>query len=166
MQEVINIPTELLPMRKRVEVIIKRITNKYLLIFAAYPKETPDWRGFPGGGNDGKTDEETCIEEVLEEIGMKIKCVQSLGIAMDEPHVSAKGNHRAEFSGSTTKWYSAMYEGMDDSKLGADGDIRKYEWLSYEEAVEALRKSNGPRVAYQLMALTNLKNKPPRMPQF
>lgn len=143
---------EAAPVRHRVEVLVKR-DDLYLLIYSVDPGENPDWRALPGGGVDDMTHEEACITECLEEVGIKIKNVRTTHLSLAESHVSGKGDRRDKFSGSHTTWYLADFDCADVSKLGADGDIRHCEWVTYETAHARLYKSGGPRVQYQRIAL-------------
>ncbi len=142
-----------LPLRKRVEVIIKRDDGTFLLI-KGDPEKYPKWRAFPGGGMDDQTPEEACINEALEEVGIRVKNVRYLNVHLPEPHVSAKGDRKSEFSGSETYWYDAVFVGIDTSKLGSDNDAKDFEWLHFSKAQDALITSGGPRTYCQLMALT------------
>ena len=147
---------ERLPLRERVEIVITK-GAEVLLILSSSPVLFPDWRGFPGGGQDGNTLEEACRLECLEEVGIKIKNLRPLGINLKEPHVSGKGTRKSEYRGSRTTWYAAEYDGEDHSLLNADNDAKKFEWVSREAAKQKLMASGGNRVPSQLNAITKSK---------
>lgn len=129
-----------LPYRKRVEVVI--VKDGKVLLTKNKDKTTGDeWFGFPGGGLDGKSAKETCIEECLEEVGVAVKNPTSLGIKHRQEGMSTKDNRHLKFRGSDTEWFMAEYDKMDRSQLGDDGDSRQYRWEGLKTALEAVSKS-------------------------
>jgi 8-oxo-dGTP pyrophosphatase MutT (NUDIX family) len=132
-----------LPYRKRVEVII--VKDGQILVTKNKNKETGDeWFGFPGGGLDGKGAIETAEEECMEEVGVKVNNVKKIDVpACTEEGISKKDNRHLKFRGSITTWYIADYDQIDKSKLGDDGDSRKYRWRSLQEALGDVKGGKG-----------------------
>lgn len=143
-----------LPYRKRVEVLI--IKGDKILVTKNKSDDGKDsWYGFPGGGNDGKSDETTVKEECLEEVGVKVKDIRNLNVSNVENGMSDKKNRHLKFRGSMTRVYSATYDGRDSSQLGDDGDDVRYVWVSKDEAKKLLSK-NKLNVKYRLEALSKV----------
>jgi 8-oxo-dGTP pyrophosphatase MutT (NUDIX family) len=129
-----------LPYRDRVEVLI--LKDGKLLITKNKNKDTgEEWYGFPGGGLDGSTPEKTCINECLEEVGIKIKNPVELSVPEHtQEGIGKKDNRHLKFRGSKTKWYKADYVEVDRSKQGTDDDSRKYSWRTLQEALGDVKK--------------------------
>jgi 8-oxo-dGTP pyrophosphatase MutT (NUDIX family) len=142
--------------RERVEVIIRK-DNMIALIRSHDERNAPHWRGLPGGGVDGDTHENACTNEALEEIGIRIKDIKYTGVSYLEEAVSAKGNRRSIYSRSRTTWYYADFNYMDISRLGADNDIRRFDWVTLEEARKLLEYSNHARKDAQLLAIYGME---------
>jgi 8-oxo-dGTP pyrophosphatase MutT (NUDIX family) len=138
--------------RKRVEVVIRK-GDEFLLIHAAKTHLYPDWRGFPGGGIDDQTEEEACVTECLEEVGIMIKNLRPLHLTLSETNVSSKGDRQSDYNSTHTSWYAAEFHAVDGSLLGRDGDAKIVEWVNYEKARARLKKSNSNRMECQLVAL-------------
>jgi 8-oxo-dGTP pyrophosphatase MutT (NUDIX family) len=147
--KIAELQSKKLPYRDRVEIIIRKGDD--VLLTKNRNKDSGDtWMGFPGGGLDGLTAKEACINECLEEVGIKIKNIRSLGIThTQEGGMSKKHDRHLKYRGSITKWYLADYDEMDRSRLGADGDSRQYVWRSVLRAIGDVKQGRGmgvPRV--------------------
>lgn len=143
--------TKALPYRNRVEVLILK-GDKVLLTKNSNKSNGDTWRGFPGGGVDGQTEKEACINECLEEVGIRVKNLRLVPdlFHTQEGGMSKKDDRHLKYRGSITKWYVADYVEMDRSKLGADGDSRAYAWEGLPEALRAVKQGRGmgvPRIA-------------------
>lgn len=145
-----------LPYRDRVEVLI--VKDGKVLVTKNKNKDTGDeWYGFPGGGLDGDTPEKTCISECLEEVGIKVKNPKLLNVPeCTEEGMGKKDNRHLKFRGSKTKWYTAEYVEVDRSKLGDDGDSRRYAWRSPQEALGDVNDGRGI-CRHRVKALNALK---------
>lgn len=164
LQKAAELKTQALPYRRRVEVVIQK--GDTVLVTKNKDKETGDaWFGFPGGGIEEQTAEKAAMDECLEEVGIKVKNVKSLGIThTQEGMMSKKEGRNEKYRGSITTWYSADYVEVDRSKLGDDGDSRQYSWEGLSEAQEAVSKSKvmaTPRVK-ALRALKAVKSVEPK----
>jgi 8-oxo-dGTP pyrophosphatase MutT (NUDIX family) len=132
-----------LPYRDRVEVLIRK--DDKILVMKCKNKETGDeWYAFPGGGVDGQDKVEAAKNECLEEVGVKVKNLQPTKFTFtEEGGMSKKDDRHLKYRGSKTRWYVADYDEMDRSKLGEDGDSRKYRWLGHQEALQAVKSHRG-----------------------
>ncbi len=132
-----------LPYRDRVEVVIQK-DDKILLTKNKNKETNEEWYGFPGGGVDDQTEKLACENECLEEVGVAIKNIKPIGDSFkEEGGLGKKEDRHLKFRGSLTKWFTADFYSMDKSKMGDDGDSRKYTWLSHEEALEAVKGDRG-----------------------
>lgn len=136
-----------LPYRDRVEILIFK--DGKVLVTKNKSKETGDeWFGFPGGGVDDQTETEACKNECLEEVGIKVTNLKNTGVTRkEEGGMSKKDNRHLKFRGSITKWYTADYVEMDKSKLGDDGDSRRYTWQGLSEALRDVKQGRGMGVS-------------------
>jgi 8-oxo-dGTP pyrophosphatase MutT (NUDIX family) len=132
-----------LPYRDRVEVAITK--GDKILVMKCKNKDTGDeWYAFPGGGVDGQGLEEAARNECLEEVGVKVKNLKATKFTFkEEGGLSKKDDRHLKYRGSETKWFTAEYDSMDRSKLGDDGDSRKYRWLGHQEALQAVKSGKG-----------------------
>jgi len=147
---------QMLPYRKRVEILIYK-DGKVLVTKNKDKDSGEEWYGFPGGGLDGKSEKETAQEECLEEVGVAVKNLTKINIPeCTEEGMSTKKNRHLKFKGSITRWYLADYDKMDNSMLGEDGDSRKYQWQSPQEALHAVKGSRGI-ATHRCMALKALR---------
>lgn len=147
---------ETLPYRDRVEVVICK--DDKILVMKCKNKETGDeWYAFPGGGVDGQSESKAAENECLEEVGVKVKNLRATDITFkEEGGMSKKDDRHLKYRGSKTRWYVADYAEMDRSKLGEDGDSRKYRWLGHQEALQAVKSGRGISTPRQ-KAITSLK---------
>jgi len=145
-----------LPLRSRTEVII--IKDGHILVTKNKNKENGDtWAGLPGGGLDGDSAEQACINECLEEVGITINNIKYTGVEHTQiGGMSKKEDRHLKFRGSLTKWYTADFVEVDRSKLGADGDSRQYSWQTHQEALQAFKRGKVMAVP-RVKALTSLR---------
>lgn len=145
-----------LPYRDRVEVFI--IKGDKVLVTSNRSKDTNEtWAGLPGGGLDGDTAKEACVNECLEEVGIRIENPRYLGVVhTQEGGMSKKEDRHLKYRGSITKWYVADFKEMDKSKQGDDGDSRKYTWQTHQEALQGFKRGKLMSVP-RCKALTSLK---------
>ena len=118
--------------REKVEVVIM-YNGKYGICLPS--KEKP-WHCLPGGGIDaGESLEVAAKRECLEEVGINIKHVIDLNMpSIFLGDVYGKGKNKG-FDGGRTHYVLASYRSIDKSKYGNEGDARKIEWMTIEEAV-------------------------------
>jgi 8-oxo-dGTP pyrophosphatase MutT (NUDIX family) len=132
-----------LPYRDRVEVVIRK-GDQYLVTKNVNKDSGDSWLGFPGGGVDSLTEKQACIEECLEEVGIRVGNLRLLSVPIHiQEGMSKKKNRHLKYRGSKTKWYLADYLEMDRSQLGDDGDSRQYAWESLQEALKGVQKGRG-----------------------
>ena len=145
-----------LPVRVNVEVIITKEKKVCLCKFIDLSDKTNFWYGFPGGGvEEGDSLEETAVKECLEEVGLLVKNVQDLKVTKLHPALFNKVERNAKYSGLLKHIFTAEYDNVDKSILGADGDAVKYEWVSVQEAMEKV-KDNGDWGVQRVAALNAL----------
>jgi 8-oxo-dGTP pyrophosphatase MutT (NUDIX family) len=114
---------------------------------------------FPGGGVEvGDTHEESVINECLEEIGVLVSGVESLGVKTVTEAAVNKTARAGMYSDIETHYYRADYSRVDKSILGRDDDAMSFEWVSLSKAIEMVK--NGPHSVFsegRLLALGALK---------
>lgn len=140
-----------LPYRRRVEVAIFK-DGKVLLTKNKNEETGETWYGFPGGGTEGKSDEETAHAECLEEVGIAIQNVKSTTILQKQEGINDKKGRGEKYRGTQTKVFTADFLAKDDSKLGDDGDDVKFVWKTPNEAAELLKK-NSVDSGYRIKAM-------------
>lgn len=101
----------------------------------------------PGGGIDGVAVNTAAKKEALEEVGIKVKSVGTVGA---RPSVTLIPGYKRDGyeGGSRTFWRTATYVGKSDKKLGDDGDaMRDVRFMPIEEAIARVRepKSDGTK---------------------
>jgi 8-oxo-dGTP pyrophosphatase MutT (NUDIX family) len=147
---------EKLPYRARVEVVIRK-DDKVLIMKCKNPDTGDQWYAFPGGGVDDQTESEAAENECLEEVGIKVKNLKKTNITFKEQGgLGKKDDRHLKFRGSETRWYVADYDQMDKSKLGDDGDSRKYRWRSLSEALQDVKSARSIATQREKV-LTSLK---------
>jgi 8-oxo-dGTP pyrophosphatase MutT (NUDIX family) len=126
--------------RERAEVIITK--NDLILLCTTMSLEKTNVFVFPGGGLDGKTIEQTAIEECLEEIGVRIRNIKyNQDIYIDNsPPIWLK--ERCLFRGSKTYFVFAEYDGEDKHKYNIEGDGMTYQWTTIEDAISKIKTNN------------------------
>ncbi len=140
-----------LPLRYRVEVIIKKDDKILLSVVPPYPPVvTKRYYGLPGGGIEtGDTATETVQKECMEELGIKVKNIKQIKLqpfiqlhkeAFQKKTGSEKIDSRGqEYLGYHTTYYVADYDKIDKSQYGDDNDQMKYQLFSYDEALKILK---------------------------
>jgi len=140
-----------LPLRYRVEVIIKKDDKILLSVVPPYPPVvTKQYYGLPGGGIEtGDKTTETVQKECMEELGIKVKNIKQIKLqpfiqlhkeAFQKKTGSEKIDSRGqEYSGYHTTYYVADYDKIDKSQYGKDDDEMKYQLFSYDEALKILK---------------------------
>ena len=114
---------------------------------------------FPGGGVEEDHDlVQTVIKEALEEVGIRVKNIQSLGLQVCI-EMELKKNNRAElFKGSEDNWYTAEYVSKDMSLHGDDKDSFPYSWETVDSAIEKISsEKSSPHTESKLEALKRVK---------
>ena len=140
-----------LPLRHRVEVIIKKDNKILLSVVPPYPPVvTKQYYGLPGGGIEtGDTAIETVQKECMEELGIKVKNIKQIKVppfiqmheqAFQKKTGSIKLDTRGqEYAGYHTTYYSAEFDKIDKSLYGNDNDQMKYQIFDYDKALDILK---------------------------
>lgn len=119
---------------------------------------------FPGGGVEEDHDlVQTVIKESLEEVGIRVDDVQSLGLEF-KYEIDYPNPERAKlYRGGIDIWYMAKFVQYDKSKLGDDNDELPYTWETIPHAVRMIKEGpkseyNGPRIQ-ALNKVIDIQNK-------
>lgn len=112
---------------------------------------------FPGGGVETGTDMNAMVHavemEALEEVGIKVKNIQALGINYPAKHpMGAKREHL--FSGTDNHYFRADYDGEDHRLLNKEGDAMSYDWVAVKEAIRRIK--SGPESQFNEIRLRAL----------
>lgn len=131
--------------RKCVRVIV--IKGNQILLGKKFIKGKFVCYEFPGGGvEQGDTFEQTVIKECLEEVGIQVKNVQSLGL-YKKYDIDYPDPERAKlFKGGEDNWYMAEYLQTNKKDYGADNDALPYSWEKFDKAVKMIKE--GPESEY------------------
>lgn len=122
------------PYRRCVRVIITN--NKRVLLGKKYINGRFAYYTVPGGGMElGDDIHSTVSKECLEEVGIRVKNIQSLGLQKRIDMELKKDNRAERFRGSEDNWYTAEYVRKDTSCHGEDNDSFSYTWESVESAI-------------------------------
>lgn len=102
---------------------------------------------FPGGGiEDGDDFQQTVIKEALEEVGIRVDDVQSLGLEF-KYEIDYPNPERAKlYRGGVDIWYMAKFVSYDKSLLNSEGDALPYTWETIPNAVRKIKE--GPKSTY------------------
>ena len=108
-------------------------------------------RSVPGGGIEkGKTPEETCIEEALEEVGVKVDGVRYLGITHKYDIELPQPERRRIYRGVENSWFMAKWVYDDDELLGSQGDALKATYYyTLDEIKDILMKERSDEPEYR-----------------
>lgn len=139
-----------LPLRPVVRVVIKKQGNICLCKKIVNGVHVA-WL-IPGGGvEDGDTYEETAQKEALEEVGMKLKHIEAMGIQYGGKHHFDDPKRAARWSGSETSFYKAEYAGEDRRHFDTEGDAMNYVWVSPKEAIRLIE--TGPKGSFNAVLI-------------
>jgi 8-oxo-dGTP pyrophosphatase MutT (NUDIX family) len=140
--------------RKQVRIII--VKNDMILLGEKYKNSKFNNYSFPGGGVDeGDTPEETVIKECLEEVGIEVDSVLSLGITMRYEHLT--NPERAKiYRGGEDTWYICKFKNFDSKLLGSQGDSFVYSWETVDKAIELIHQA--PKFQFNKVHLSVLNS--------
>lgn len=103
----------------------------------------------PGGGIEkGKTPEEACREEALEEVGMEVVDVVPLDI--EHKYLWKKPDERdgVNYVGGNDTWFMAKYKKKNMSKFNIEGDGLNPKFVSFDEAREMISQITPSEFSY------------------
>ena len=145
------------PFRRCVRVIITN--NKRILLGKKYMNGRFAYYTVPGGGmENGEDIHTTVLKECLEEVGIRVKNIQSLGFQVCIEMELKKNNRAEHFKGSEDNWYTAEYVGKDTSLHGDDKDSFPYSWETVDTAIEKISsEKSSPHIESKLEALKRVK---------
>ena len=120
---------EELPVREKVEVVVTKGDK-----ICVCKKESGYWT-FPGGGVEGNdSHEETAYKECLEEVGFRVKNIRSLNVRNSFPPIFDKSHRNSQYSSIDVHYYTAEFDRIDKSVLGADDDAMTYMFVEKGKA--------------------------------
>ncbi len=141
--------------RPCVRIIIHKF-DKVLLGERRYHDGALMYYEFPGGGiEQNDTIEDTVKKEALEEVGVVVENVRSLGLHFVYDISYTNPSRAKKYRGGEDVWYMADYVGTDHSVHGKEGDALPHRWVTFSEAIELIK--NGPGSKYNLGRLTALR---------
>jgi 8-oxo-dGTP pyrophosphatase MutT (NUDIX family) len=114
---------------------------------------------FPGGGVEEGTDLAAMIKavelEALEEVGIKVKNIESLGINSPAKHEMFNPKRVGVYSGTDTYYFKAEYAGEDKRYWNKEGDAMPYTWETPKEAIRKIE--HGPESEFNGIRIQVLK---------
>lgn len=145
--------------RKCVRIIIRK-DRLVLLGERHYHDGTLMFYEFPGGGIEiGDSLEDTVKKESLEEVGIVVRGVKSLGLHFKYDITYTNPSRSKKYRGGEDVWYVADYVTQDHSVHGKEGDALPYRWVDVDLAIDLIRK--GPMSKYneaRIAALSKVKD--------
>lgn len=111
---------------------------------------------FPGGGiEEGLDIAENIRKECLEEIGVQVKNIVSLELAL-EYEVNYPNPERAKmYRGGKDHWYTAEFVKVDNHLHNTEGDALDFEWVQIDRAMEMIK--TGPESSFNPTRLKALE---------
>lgn len=150
-----------LPFRPVARAIIHH-DGKILLGKSSYNGKT--FYTFPGGGVEkGDTVEETITKECLEEVGVKVKNIQHLGVNLAAEHPMGVKREKL-FKGTDNHYYSAEFAGYDKRSLNSEGDALIYTWETPVSAIKLIKQTDDPFNEVRIKAIIAFEAKNTRSP--
>lgn len=97
---------------------------------------------FPGGGvEEEESIEEAIVKECLEEVGIKVKNIQSLGLSFKYDVEYPKPERAKLYRGGEDFWYVCEFDHSDKSLYNRDGDVLPFDWFSIDTAIRKIKDS-------------------------
>ena len=96
---------------------------------------------FPGGGvEEGDTFEDTVVKECLEEVGILVNNVRSLGV-QNQYEVDYPKPERAKlYRGGQDNYFTCDYVKQDKRLYNADNDTLPYIWVTINKAIKLINE--------------------------
>lgn len=141
-------PTGERPVRPAVRVIVVNPTDDTILLCKRFCKHTGALLTYdlPGGGvESGESIADAAIKECLEEVGVRVKDPQELGVTSSYPFDPAGGDWYYIYSQGEDHYTWAKFDGYDSTKFHSEGDSMSYDWVPMREILQKIQ--DGPENA-------------------
>lgn len=130
--------------RDRVEVVIFNEKNEVMIVENRFPDNV--YKCFPGGGKEGFSWDYAVEIEALEEAGVQIKNIHWLDTTSEFKGYSTgdpdKKWREEVYTGSRTRFCTAIKKCKDTSIFGNDGDGCQYYWMDIASAIAEFSGDN------------------------